>query len=100
MYSDCKWADTYDPSMPRVYKYNPVSKSIAGDTKDFIDDFQRIGANSDQATLLSHQHRPKIQYLGIQNAPHKQHPVTKKSGTWTSLITAIMPGVRCFVNTM
>ena len=33
IYSDCNWSDTYDPSMSRIYKYNPVTKSIAGDIK-------------------------------------------------------------------
>ena len=62
----------YNPLMPYIYKYNPITKTIAGDMKGFVDDYLAIGANEHQCRQVVQTHTSKAQYLGIQDASKKE----------------------------
>lgn len=91
----------YNPVMPRVYKFNPITKTIAGDVIGFVDDVRSAGANRNQAEDVQHKHVTTTQALGIQDAPRKRRPAfNTDGGAWTGTVTAAVPGLGVFEKTM
>ena len=62
----------YNPSLPTVYKWDNLSKMIAGDIKAFVDDLRVIGHSLENAWSIARQVATRLQYLGIQDAPRKR----------------------------
>jgi hypothetical protein len=64
----------YNPSLPRVMKWNQAAKAIAGDVFTFVDDLRSSGHSVQNSWQVSHQLGSRLQYLGIQDAPRKRRP--------------------------
>ena len=69
---NCFGTMSYDPSLPTVYKWDGVTKQIAGDVKAFVDDLRAIGHNMEHAWSIARLIATRLQYLGIQDAPRKR----------------------------
>jgi hypothetical protein len=76
----------YDPSQPRVMKWNDATNSIAGGILAFVDDLRASGSSLEQAWQITQQVASRLQYLGIQDAPHKRHPPVHNPGAWAGSI--------------
>ena len=87
----------YDPSMPRVYKWNMSSQSIACDCKFFCDDFRVIGPNESLTKRATHKLETSMSYLGIQDATRKRRKISKRPGEWTGSIVLSIKDVGLFV---
>jgi hypothetical protein len=76
----------YNPSLPRVMKWNDSTGSIAGDILAFIDDLRISGSSPEQAWQISRQVGARLQYLGIQDAPRKRRPPVQNPGAWAGCV--------------
>ena len=94
---NCPGSPTYDPSMPKVYKWNPVALAIACDCKTFVDDSRSIGPTRELVTQATHQMETRMAYLGLQDATRKRRPISRTPGEWTGSISVAIPDVGLFV---
>ena len=67
---------SYKPHLPRVYKWNKETNSIACDCKFFCDDFRLIGPTLQLTQAATHRLETTMSYLGIQDATRKRRPIT------------------------
>jgi hypothetical protein len=72
----------YNPSLPRVMKWNQAAKAIAGDVVTFVDDLRASGHSVENSWQVSRQLGSQLQYLGIQDAPRKRRPPSQTPGAW------------------
>jgi hypothetical protein len=76
----------FDPTLPRVMKWDFEIDNIAGDVLTFVDDSRASGLNAEVAWKIARQVASRLQYLGIQDAPRKRRPPTRKTGAWAGAI--------------
>ena len=62
----------YNPTFPKVYKWDKYTKRIAGELIAYIDDLRSIGFSLEQAWLIARWVGSYLQYLGIQDAARKR----------------------------
>ena len=89
--------EDYDPSMPRVYKWNNSTKSIACDVKTFVDDYRTCGPTFADVQRATHKLETTMSYLGVQDAVRKRRPCTQTPGEWTGAISLAIEDVGLFV---
>ena len=88
----------YDPTMPRVYKWDELSKSLACECKFCCDDFRVIGPNAKLTRAATHRLETTMSYLGIQDATRKRRKLTQiPGGEWTGSIVLSAENVWVFV---
>jgi hypothetical protein len=87
----------YNPSMPRVYKWNELLKAIAADLYCFMDDFRLAGPTEEQTKRCTHRLESRMSYLGIQDATRKRRPITQRPGEWNRSIIIAVEEVGLFV---
>jgi hypothetical protein len=63
--------ESYDPTKPKVIKWNSVGKFMAGDAVTFVDDVRLTGSSRERCHEVHLQFTSRMQYLGIQDAPRK-----------------------------
>lgn len=78
----------YDPSKPRVYKWDRTMGSIAGDFLIFVDDCRVTAMTLELAWAIARQICSRFQYLGIQDATRKRRPPTQNPGAWAGSVFA------------
>jgi hypothetical protein len=76
----------FDPTMPRVMKWDSLINKIAGDIVAFVDDLRASGHSVEQAWAISHQVVARLQYLGLQDAPRKRRPLVRTPGAWAGAV--------------
>ena len=80
----------YDPTLPKVLKWNSGAQSIAGDVITFVDDVRVTGFSKENCREVHHQFASRMQYLGKQDAPRKYRPPSQsQAGAWTGTIFKI-----------
>ena len=94
---NCPGDPDYDPTLPRVFKWNDKLKVIAGDCKTFVDDLRSIGATKELCHAVTHQVETMMGYLGLQDATRKRRPDSQAPGEWTGTITRAIENVGLFV---
>jgi hypothetical protein len=72
----------YNPSLPRVMKWNQAAKAISGDVVTSVDDLRASGHSVENSWQVSRQLGSRLQYLGIQDAPRKRRPPSQTPGAW------------------
>jgi hypothetical protein len=72
----------FNPSLPRVFKWNDVIKNFAGDLQAFVDDLRASGFSEEHAWQVARRVAAILQYLGIQDAARKRRGPTRVSGAW------------------
>ena len=70
----------YDPTLPRVYKWNELSEAIACECEFFCDDFRIIGPNAGLTKAATHRLESTMSYLGIQDVTRKRRKITQTPG--------------------
>jgi hypothetical protein len=76
----------FDPTQPRVIKWDAAINNIAGDVVAFVDDLRASGQSVEQAWAISHQVVARLQYLGLQDAPRKRRPPVQTAGAWAGAV--------------
>jgi hypothetical protein len=79
-------SSTFDPTMPRVMKWDEQIQNIAGDVVAFVDDLRASGHSVERAWAISRQVVSRLQYLGLQDAPRKRRPPVRTPGAWAGSI--------------
>ena len=78
---------TYNPSLPKVMKWNSTAHSVAGDVITFVDDVRVTGFSKENCRDVLRQFASRIQFLGMQDAPRKFRPPSQEhAGAWTGTI--------------
>ena len=94
---NCPGDPNYDPSMPRLYKWNSTTGAIAGDCKTFVDDGRPISNSRANCRAVTHQIETMMGYLGLQDATRKRRPDSQAPGEWTGTLMRAIEGVGLFV---
>jgi hypothetical protein len=84
---------SFDPTLPRVMKWDRSIDNIAGDVLTFVDDSRASGMDEEVAWRIARQVASRLQYLGIQDAPRKRRPPTRKPGAWAGAIFSTTDGL-------
>jgi hypothetical protein len=82
----------YDPSLPRVFKWNKIIRNIAGDIIAFVDDLRATGMDAETAWRVARWVASKLQRLGIQDAPRKRRPPKQETGAWAGAVFSTLNG--------
>jgi hypothetical protein len=72
----------FDPTKPRVMKWDDILMRIAADILSFVDDLRASGFTAEEAWQVARQVASRLQYLGIQDAPRKRRPPSLTPGAW------------------
>ena len=89
--------ESYNPVLPRVFKFNAFEQEIASDVKTFMDDSRGVGATRELCQEATHRIETLMSYLGVQDATRKRRPNSQTPGEWTGSITLALEGVGLFV---
>lgn len=77
---------SYNPSLPRVQKWDGQSNRLAGDIITFVDDGRITGQTLEHAWLIMHQICSRFQFLGMQVALRKVYEPKRKPGPWAGAL--------------
>ena len=103
--SPCHWSEmilifpgsvSYDPSIPRVYKWNQELVCITGDFKTFVDDLRSIDTTWEICCEITHWVETMMGYLGFQDATGKRRTITQSPDEWTGAIIRAIEGIGFF----
>jgi hypothetical protein len=73
---------TFDPTRPKVMKWDSSNGWIACDLIVFVDDLRGSGPTGEKTWALLRTVASRFQYLGIQEASRKRRPPTRSPGAW------------------
>jgi hypothetical protein len=90
----------YNPTLPRVYKWNEFAMAIAGDQKTYVDDTRAIGHSKENCDNLLHKTESGMSYLGLQDATWKRRPSGQRQGACAGSKTVTIEGLGVFVQAM
>jgi hypothetical protein len=79
---------SYDPTLPKGYKWNDDTKSIAGNFEPYVDDICSSNSTEDGCVHASRRIASLCNYLGIQDAARKHHFPSQKPRVWCGAVTA------------
>ena len=84
-------SETYDPSLPKVMKWNDAARGgagdVAGDVITFMDDVRIVGHSKSNCHAVHRKFTSRMQFLGLQDAPRKFRPPSQVgAGAWTGTI--------------
>ena len=88
--------ETYNPSMPRCYKWNEETQSLATDVHWFMDDFRTCGASEEAVQAGTHKLESMMSYLGIQDATRKRRNHGQHVGEWVGAISVSVENIGLF----
>ena len=83
----------YDPTRPRVMKWCDLFSRLAGDLASYIDDLRGAGASREHAWQVARRAVSILQYIGMQDAPRKRRPPSKRPGAWAGGVHRISSDV-------
>jgi hypothetical protein len=83
----------FDPTLPRVMKWDFAIDNVAGDVLTFVDDSRASGLNEEVTWKIARQVASRLQYFGTQDAPRKQRPPTRKTGAWAGAFVSTENGM-------
>jgi hypothetical protein len=81
----------YDPTRPRVIKWDSVHKRIAADLVAYIDDLRASGHSVEACWLIARYVSARLQHLGTQDAARKRRPPTCTPGAWAGAVFRTTP---------
>ena len=82
-------SDTFNPSLPFVFKWDSVSKMIAAAIRAYVDDLRVVEATRELAWRASHQVASRLQFLGSQDAARKRR---LDNGPWAGTVFGTSEG--------
>ena len=91
---------SYNPTMPRVYKWNEIVNAIAGDQKTYVDDTRPIGHDEDNCNALIHQIETGMSYYGLPEATKKRKSAMQRQGAWAGSRSISIKGVGLYAQAM
>lgn len=75
-------SETYNPTMPWVYRWDDEKATLAAFFGTYIDDIRSGGQTEQACWKASRRIASRINYLGQQDAARKRRPPSKKPGAW------------------
>jgi hypothetical protein len=92
-------APDWNPSLPRVMRWDKLIDNIAGDVKAFVDDLRCLGIDEERDWQIARRLLSIFQHLGLQDAPCKVKPPVQVTGAWAgSMFSAILGKIEKFVS--
>ena len=86
---NCPGTNKYDPSMPRLYRWDSKCQVITAACKTFVDDLRSVVATQKLSRDATRRIETVMGYLGLQDATRKRHPKSQTPGEWTGSITLL-----------
>ena len=84
---NCPGTNYYDPSTPRLYRWDSKLQVITAACKDFLYDSRSVAATQTLSRDVIHRIKTVMGYLGLQDATRKGRPNSQTPGEWTGSIT-------------
>lgn len=94
---NCPGKVNYDPTMPRLFKWDSATQVIASDCKTYVDDLRTIGASEQGARRATHLIETGLTYLGEQDSTRKRRPESQQPGAWSGSISLSIPNQGLYV---
>ncbi len=88
----------YDPTKPRVYKWNSETGTLAGSFGTYVDDIRTQNQTEDSCRNVTRRVAAGVGYLGQQDAPRKRRPPSKRPGAWSGAICFSVEGEGLYVS--
>ncbi len=76
----------YDPTQPKVWKYNPVTQGLAATVVAYVDDLRTLGLSQSECWRVMHRVATILTALGIQVAGRKARAPTTRPGPWAGMV--------------
>jgi hypothetical protein len=90
---------SFDPTRPRLMKWDSLHKWVSCDLVVFIDDLRGTVSTGELEWKLSRTVVSRIQYLGIQEASHRRRPPTCTPRAWAGgVVSTSSTNIRCSVS--
>ena len=86
----------YTPSLPRVYKYNDISDTIANDIQGFVDDFRGIDSSFKECQQVIHTFASNLQYNGHSQRTSQAESYQPTPGSLDQFYHSLYPWQRHF----
>ena len=83
---NCLGTNEYDPSMPRLYRWDSKLQGSTSLCKTFVDDSRSVEAIQKLVRDTTHSFETVMGYLGLQDTTRKRHPNPQLYGDWTGYI--------------
>ena len=83
----------FDPAAPWIFKWNDISKNLAGDVISFVDDFRITGFSVENFWQCGRRLSSALQYLVIQEEAWKRTSPALNKGAWAGCIANTEGGV-------
>ena len=80
---------SYDPAMPKGYKWNDKTQSIAGNFETYVDDIRSSHSSEEGCVLGSRKIASTCNYLGIQDSSRKRRFPAQRPGVWCGAKTLV-----------
>ena len=87
----------YDPTKPRVYKWNSITNTMAGSFGTYVDDIRTQHQSEALCRAVTRTVASGAQYLGQQDAPRKRRPPAKRPGAWSGAMCFSVEGEGLYV---
>jgi hypothetical protein len=84
-------SESYNPSRPRVIKWDSVLDRMAGDLIAFVDDIRGIGQTVEHAWAVARVIAARLLHLGHQDATGKRKPSKRTPIAWADKKADIYP---------
>jgi hypothetical protein len=79
-------SESYNPSMPWVYKLRLSDGKIAADLLIFVDDARPTGPTEEECWQATRRFASMCNHYGIQDAPRKRRPPSLTPGAWAGSV--------------
>jgi len=79
-------SDTFNPSLPWVYKWNETARAISEDVVSFVDDFRIVGYLVENCWQCGRRIASRLQHRDVQDAARKRKPPSLTPGAWAGTV--------------
>ena len=76
----------YEPTQPKVWKYNPITQGLVATVVACVDDLQTLGLSQSECWQVMHRVATILTALGIQVAGQKARAPTSKPRPWVGMV--------------
>jgi len=77
---------SYDPTQPKVWRYNPLTKGMAATVLSYVDDLRALGLSQEECWKVMNRVATVLTALGIQVVSRKTRAPTTRPGHWAGMV--------------
>ena len=90
-------SDSYNPSMPWIYKWNSVADCMPAFFGTYVDDVRSGASTESMCRIATRRIASVVNYLGQQDAARKRRPPSQTPGPWAGAKCSSLAGDGLYV---